>query len=936
MRRLTSILAACCLAGLALGATTVQASYPAQGNFGINSFDVVFTNKDGTIATQAGSHPFAMTVTLGANVDAEEVPEGRLRDILFEQIPGLVGDTAAYPRCSTLDFLEAKEGVNLCPLDTAIGVSANATSEPGLWTQNPVFNLTPPPGVLLRLGFRAGGVANIVVDVALEQSNPYNAVAASRNVPQLVQVFGNKTQLWGVPSDPAHDELRGVCGMAQSELPPGEIEGYEFENDTGESCPVAPRPRPLLTLPTDCSKVLVSRFEALSWEGEFDSGSRLIHDAGGNPQPFTGCAALGFNPSIGAQPTSRAAQSPTGMDVSLQVEDEGLTSAKPGAHSQSAIRKAVFTLPEGMTANPSLAEGLEVCTQADLGQETLNSAPGQGCPKESKIGTVAVQSPLVEEPIAGSLFVAEPFENEFHSLIALYLVIKNADLGVIVKQSVKVEPDPRTGQLVSTTEEIPQLPFSSFTLHFREGGRSPLVSPPLCGTYEAKAVLTPWSGTAPVTSTSAFEIASGPNEGPCPPGGAPFEPGFTAGSLNNAAGRHSPFVMRLTRRDGDQDLTRFDAVLPPGVVAKLAGVDLCPNIQIALATAKSGKAELASPSCPANSKIGSVWAGAGVGSQLTYVPGSVYLAGPFAGAPLSVVAVVPAVAGPFDVGTVVTRQALDIDPRTGEVSVDGARSDPIPHILAGIPLVVRDIQVSVDRPDFTLNPTNCAPFATEAEIWGGGANPFSLADNSPVLRRARFQAGGCARLGFKPRLGLRLKGGTSRGAHPRLRSIYRPRPGDANLRDLVLRLPRSAFLDQAHIRTICTRVQFAAKNCPPASIYGNARAFTPLLSEPLEGPVYLRSSSHNLPDFVAALHGIVDVEAVARIDSKKGGIRATFTEIPDAPLSKVVVNMQGAKKGLIVNSTNLCGAKHRANTRLDAQSGKQRTIRPLVQADCAK
>jgi hypothetical protein len=947
MRRLLATLATACLATLALGASAAQGAYPAQGNFGIHSFDVVFTNEDGTIATQAGSHPFAMTVTLGANVDAEEVPEGRLRDLLFEQIPGLVGDTTAYPRCSSLEFLQIDEetAINACPLDTAVGIDASATSEPGLWSSAPVFNLTPPPGVLLRLGFRAGTVTNIVVDVGLKQSTPYNAIATSRNAPQIVQVFGNKIQLWGDPSDPAHDEFRGACGVAQATLPPGEIEGFQFENDTGKSCPVAPRPKPLLTLPTDCSKVLASRFEAFSWEGDFDEGSRLIHGPGGNPQPFTGCGALGFKPKIAAQPTSRAAQSPTGLDFSIDVEDEGLTSAKPGAHSQSAIRKVVVTLPEGMTANPSLAEGLEVCTQADLDDERLGSAPGEGCPQASKIGTIEVQSPLIEESIPGSLFVAEPYKNQFGSLLALYIVIKNPNLGVIVKQAVKVEPDPRTGQLISTTEEIPQLPFSSFNLHFREGGRSPLVSPPTCDgdpttperdPHTVTAVFTPWSGTAPIQTTSDFTVISGPNEGPCPSGATPFDPGFTAGSLNNSAGRYSPFAMRLTRRDGDQDLTRFDATLPPGVVAKLAGVSQCSNTQIALAKAKTGKGELASPSCPSNSKIGSVWAGAGVGSQLTYVPGRVYLAGPFGGAPLSVVAVVPAVAGPFDVGTVVTRQALKIDPRTGEVTVDGAASDPIPHILAGIPLVVRDIQVSVDRPSFTLNPTSCDPFETKALIWGGGADPFSILDNSPVRRQARFQAAGCARLGFKPRLNLRLKGGTRRGDHPKLRGTFKPRPGDANLEGLVLRLPRSAFLDQAHIRTICTRVQFAANNCPPGAIYGRARAFTPLLSEPLEGPVYLRSSNHNLPDFVADLQGIVDVEAVARIDSKRGGIRATFTEVPDAPLSKVVVNMQGAKKGLIVNSTNLCAAKRRANAQMDAHSGKQHTIKPLVRADCGK
>jgi hypothetical protein len=399
--------------------------------------------------------------------------------------------------------------------------------------------------------------------------------------------------------------------------------------------------------------------------------------------------------------------------------------------------------------------------------------------------------------------------------------------------------------------------------------------------------------------------------------------------------------MRLTRRDGDQDLTRFDATLPPGVVAKLAGVTRCPDAQIALAKQKTGIAELRSPSCPSNSKIGGIEAGAGVGSQLTYVPGTLYLAGPFAGAPLSVVGVVPAVAGPFDVGTVVVRQALQVNPRTAEVTADGAHSDPIPHILQGIPLLVRDIQVNVDRSDFTINPTSCHPFATAAQIWGGGTNLFSTLDDSPVPRQARYQAASCQSLPFKPRLSLKLKGGTRRGAHPKLHAVLRPRSGDANLKSTVVRLPRSAFLDQGHIRTICTRVQYAAgagngAQCPAGSVYGHVRAFTPLLSEPLEGPAYLRSSSHNLPDLVFSLHGLINLEAVGRIDSKHGGIRASFEGIPDAPVSKVVVDMQGARKGLIVNSTDLCARAHHANVGLEGHNAKQLTIKPAMQAGCSK
>jgi hypothetical protein len=936
MKRLISTLALVTIAVLWLPGA-------AQAEFGLNGFEVTFTEVDGSPAELAGSHPFAMTTSFGLNYTEEggkALPDDRLRDAIFDQIPGFVGDTTAYPRCSTVAFLEDinKDNVPDCPVDTAVGVNAAGITEPSSWYGSAIFNLVPPPGAALRLGFRAFAV-NVIVDVTIKHAPPYSASAAVRNTPQGLYVFASKVQLWGNPSDPAHDSLRGPCYFQNEILPPGE--DLKFKSTSGKTCSVVPNPMPFLTLPTRCQGQNPSFFAAASWQAPgtyLPDGEPELADpnwvTGSFESPsFVGCDSLGFKASIDAATTSKAAQSPTGLDFSLEVKDEGLTSVDGRALSD--IRKAVVTLPKGMTANPSVAEGLEVCTEANLARETIGSAPGAGCPEASKIGAIEVESPLVSETLKGALYQAAPYENEFGSLLAFYFVIKNPKLGIIVKQATKVEPDPLTGQLVAITDNIPQLPFSHFSLHFREGGRSPLVSPPACGSHQVQALLTPWSGGAPIESTSIFEIISGANGGPCPSGSTPpFEPGFDAGSQNNAAGAFSPFSMRLIRRDGDQDLTRFDATLPPGVVAKLAGVGMCSDAQIAQTKAKTGKSELANPSCPASSKIGRVVAGAGVGPQLTYVPGSIYLAGPFGGEPLSVVGVVPAVAGPFDVGTVVTRQALDINPRTGEVRADGAHSDPLPHILAGIPLVVRDIQVYVDRQEFTLTPTSCDPFATRASIWGGGADPFSIADNSPVGREARYQAASCSSLGFKPRLSLTLKGGTKRGDNPKLKGLFRPRAGDANLEELVLRLPRSAFLDQGHIRTICTRVQFAAEACPAAAIYGHATAYTPLLDQPLSGPVYLRSSNHKLPDFVADLHGLVDVEAVARIDSKRGGIRATFTEVPDAPITKVAVDLQSGEKGLIVNSTDLCRAKHRANAEFSGHNGKQHSLTPVVKASC--
>jgi hypothetical protein len=930
-------------------ALAVAAPLPAQAaGFGFKSLALKITegaSKPGSPAAQAasmqaGSHPFALVTELGLNseVDPElggEIPIGQLKDLVGEASAGLTGDPFAVPQCSAVDFATTDKASGIekpsCSDSSVVGLVENEVTLADNTTAlsvNSVYNLVPPPGVAARIGFLAygGPVPPVTIDIGIKETPPYNLTFSVRNVTQMLRVFSANLTVWGNPSDPVHEEDRGTCGLfLQKEGGiPAQVEG---------KCPTSNPNRPFLTLPRSCAGPISTSVFATSWLGDtFKGGAQTEYE--GSPLGVGGCAKLPYAPQISADPTSDRAASPSGLDFHLDVADEGLTAHDGRASSD--LKKAVVTLPEGVTINPSQAEGLAVCSEADFAREGADSPFGAGCPAASKIGTVEVETPILEGKILkGSLFVAEPYKNRFGSLIALFMTIKEPDLGIGIKLAGKVEPDPRTGQLIATFDDLPQQPFSHFRLHFREGGRSPLITPPRCGTYTTDALFTPWANPqSPVRASAPFKITGGVNGAPCPSGPAPFKPGFQAGTLNNEAGHHSPFYMRLTRRDGDQDLTRFSAKLPPGLVAKLAGTGFCPPAQIVLAKAKTGKAELASPSCPTYSLIGKAIAGAGVGSQLTYVEGKIYLAGPYKGAPLSVVAIVPAVAGPFDVGTVVTQQALRVDPRTGEVSADGASSDPIPHILAGIPLSVRDIRVYIDKPEFTLNPTSCEPFQTLAEIWGGGSDVFSSADDSPLSAAARFQASNCRNLGFKPSLALALKGGTKRGDHPKLRGVYRPRPGDANLEDLVLRLPRSAFLDQGHIRTICTRVQFAAHDCPKGAIYGHARAFTPILSEPLEGPVYLRSSNHNLPDFVADLHGLVDVEAVARIDSKHGGIRATFNRVPDAPLSKVVVNMQGGKKGLIVNSTSLCAAKHRANASMDAHNGRGLQSRPLMRASC--
>jgi hypothetical protein len=893
----------------------------AQADFGLapGKLKITAENSDETIDTQASSHPYALNVSFQLNVDGAGNPEGgEMRDVIVDLPPGLIGNPQAVPRCPRQLF----EGATpQCPFGTQVGILRGTVV--GLGTAiGPIYNLVPPPGMPAQIGFSLFNF-NALIGGSVRSEDGYGIRTTNPNVPLTITAVS--AEIWGTPADPGHDADRG---RLPGEEPPHPSEAARL---------------PFLTMPANCSAPLRYRVEVDSKQapGIFSGETVTSLDAGGKAAALGGCDAVPFAAKIASQPTTKLAENPSGLDFELKLPNQGLLS--PGSIAETEPSKAEVTLPEGVTINPSAAEGIGVCSPAQYKAEQIETKPGEGCPEASKLGSVIGHSPLVEEPIEGALYLAKPFDNPSNSLIALYIVARVQERGVLIKQAGKVEPDPKTGQLITTFEGLPPLPYSDFKLHFREGGRAPLVSPPSCGSFQTVAKLTPFSAPdQPLTTTADFQIEHGVDGGPCPPGGTPpFKPGFEAGSANNNAASYSPFYMRLRRRDGDQDLTRFAAKLPPGMLARLAGTTECPDSAVAIAKAKTGLQEQASPSCPASSQIGRVLAGAGVGSVLTYVPGKVYLAGPYKGAPLSVIGIVPAVAGPFDVGTVVTRQALQINPRTAEVRVDDAASDPIPHILAGIPLKVRDIRVYVDKPDFTLNPTSCDPFSVGASLFGGGQNVFSSLDDSPVSLQDRFQAANCANLGFKPRLSLSLKGGTSRGAHPALTGIFRPREGDANLKGLVLRLPRSAFLDQAHIRTICTRVQFAANGgngggCPAGALYGQAKAFSPLISEPLEGPVYLRSSNHNLPDFVAALHGIIDVEAVARIDSKNGGIRATFSETPDAPLSKVIVEMQGAKKGLIVNSRNLCGAPSRGNADFTGHNGKAEEARPLVGAECGR
>jgi hypothetical protein len=900
----------------------------AKAEFGIvpGSLSAVALKGDGTVASQAGSHPATYTVSFKFNTGEKGeayADGGQPRNIIVDLPPGFVGNPLAVPQCPRQLFEGAEPQ---CPTDTQVGVLRAVI--PVGQAFGPVYNMVPPPGIAARLGFSVINY-NALQDASVRSEEGYGVRVGTFNIP--IEMTAVTETIWGVPADPDHDSERGRC------------------LHEGGSCPSDAPLKPFLTLPTSCEGPLeiTARADSILAPGVFDEESALSLDGGGNPAALAGCDGVPFAPKVSAQPSTKLAKSPSGLDFELKLPNQGLLA--PGGISETQPEKTVFTLPEGVTVNPSLAEGIGVCSEAQYKAEKIDSPAGAGCPEVSKIGSVVAKSPLLEEAIDGSLYLAAPYENPFGTLTALYLVARAPERGIIVKQTGRVDLDPDTGQITTTFDDLPPVPYSSFKVRLREGARAPLATPAACGEYQSVVKFTPFSAkedSEAIETTASFQIERGSDGGACPTGGLPpFKPGLIAGSINPRAGAFSPFNVRLFRTDAEQEITRFSIKLPPGVLGKLAGIPFCSEAQIALAKSRTGpqggQEELQSPSCPAASEIGRSLAGAGVGQVLAYVPGKLYLAGPYHGSAISLVAITAAKAGPFDLGAVVIRQAFDIDPETGEIFIDATGSDPIPHIIRGVPTHLRDIRAYTDRPNFVLNPTDCTRTSTASTVLGAGLDFASSSDDNPIVVSSPFQAADCAALPFKPRLKMKLIGGTKRGDHPALRATLRMNGiGEAGIARAQVTLPRSEFIENAHFQTICTRVQFKAgevpgEGCPKGSIYGSVKAITPLLDEPLQGPLFLRSSEHQLPDVVAALHnGQIDVVLVGRVDSVKGKLRNTFEATPDAPVSSVVVSLRGGNKGLFVNSTNLCKGRHRALAHFTGQNGKVRKLRPELKAQC--
>jgi hypothetical protein len=881
----------------------------------------------------AGHPPFAFTQytvkqkTVVEGGTPREVPVGPVAFIRVDLPPGLTVNPEATARCPLAQFEEPapgdpSEGPN-CPVAAKVGeerATLKVVAGPGTGTpvapipgvtKVPLYNLVPAEGEPALFGFKVGQPGNkhsvfLTTEVAWE-SDYHESFTIRPPVPT-----------------------------------PGTLTWKSHLANFGRSGDGT-----YITNPTTCFSPgefphLYSTWLRAASVAERESGAAAAFPSGYTPFEATWvgleeCEKVPFEPSLEAAPGTNLVDSPAPATVTVKLPFD--PAKEGGANlSQSHVRSAKVTLPRGMGLNPSGANGLVACTDAQFkkGQRVGENS----CPAGSKVGTVEVNTPpLPDGSLVGDAYVGEQKSSDPTSGEEFRILVeaKSKRYGIVARLVGNVAADPATGQLTAIFDEqevgpfagtlpkgLPQVPFKSVKLRF-DDGKAVLTSPPTCAKQTTTGAIEPWARPGTLASPppiADFTLSSDPGGGSCPKTLAerPFAPSYTAKTNSKKAGAKSPFKVHIGRTDGQQELKVVDVTLPKGLTGKLAGLKYCPKSALASAAASSGLAVLGTPKCPDKSFLGTVQTSAGTGSNPLQIAGNAYLAGPYKGAPLSMAVITPAVAGPFDLGTVVVRVALNVNPRTAQIN---AVSDTIPDVFGGVKLDIRSIDVNVNRKKFMRNPTNCQKQATTGVLKGGGADPTDPAAFSSYAVKDPFHASKCKRLGFQPKLFTQLSGPVKRAQNPRIRAVLEARKGDANVARTALTLPHSLFLDQSHIQTVCTRVQLAAKDCPKGAVYGHATARSPLLENRLKGPVYLVSSSHQLPDLVADLRGQVNIQLHGVISSKRGGLKTVFNPVPDVPVKKFVLNMRGGDKSLLVNSTNLCKGRQTAVLNIKGQNGKQ-------------
>jgi hypothetical protein len=891
----TVVLAAACWV---LGAVGV-----AQADFGITAFSGAYSDGAGQPLTQAGGHPdFSTHIAFPDAADANGAPfaDEAVKDVTVDVPAGFVGNAAAVPHCRQEDLASREGGLANCPLDSQVGYVLVEGNEAQ------VYNMTPPGDAPAEFAFNVDGFV-VRIDAHLRPGD--NGVSAVvRRASQAIWVHTVDLTLWGVPADASHDARR-----------------FDYVHNVSHA-PYDGSPVAFLRNPTSCGATpLVTTITANSWLApETSVTASFDHDTDGNPVLTDGCDLLPFKPSVAVSPGTPQADSPTSLDVDLQVPQVD----DPAGLSTADVRRVAVTLPEGMSVSPSSAAGLGACSAAQIG---LASDAPPTCPDSSKIGSVQIDTPLLAAPLTGSVILAAQGDNPFGTLLAIYLVAQGS--GVTIKLPGRVDADPVTGRLVATFDNTPQLPFSELKVHFSGGVNASLATPRACGDYTTHVEITSWASTAPVELDSPMSITQG-----CAPRG--FAPAFTAGSDNASAGRDAPFSLAFSRTDGSQELTAITASLPAGLLARVSSVPLCPD---AAATAGS---------CAPGSQIGETVATSGPGAAPLSLTGQVYLTGPYKGAPYGLSIVVPTAgqAGPFDLGDVVVRAGIYIDRTTAAVTV---KSDPLPIILQGIPLRLRRVNVTIDRPNFMRNPTNCTPSQILGHITSAGVdeagNPvvgvvndqgaaFSQNEGAVVDLSVPFRVGRCRDLDYTPKLALALtgRGQTTDDKHPALTAtLTQSEVNQANTKSVKVALPLSMALDPDNANELCEPTDAAADRCPAKSIVGHVSAISPILDQPLTGPVYFVRGERTdaagkvhktLPKLYVPLTGEngikVDLHASSEVDNDR--LVTTFDQVPDAPVTNFKLVIDGGKHGiLVVSGANLCTSNQVADADLNGQNGAE-------------
>ena len=934
---------------------------PEPVPFGIEQYEMAVEEEGGAATLQAGKHPFQFTTTITANqlndinpletleMRPEVSPPALFKDLKFKLPVGFIGNAQSVPQCTTAEFYQTYEGKeNDCAPDTAVGVATVTVHEPAtVGTSNltlPIFNLEPAEGEPARFGFYATLASSpVIIGTGVRTGSDYGATVTVQNITQTAAFLSSEVTFWGVPGAPAHDSQRGWGCL------------YEARGATHrQPCTPteSPNPKPFLTLPTACANPLTAPVEGDSWA---HPGSFFDYTQGSfePSRPLTGCNRLTFDPEIHVAPDGEEASKPTGLTVDVHVPQEGNENAE--GYASSEIKDISVTFPEGVMLNPAAANGLQACSETQVGLEPgigqlgeflfTPMLPQAFCPTAAKVANVTIKSPFLPAGhyVEGGMYLAtpapnqEPGQNPFNSLIAAYIIAKDPVSGVLVKLPGEISLNHITGQITSTFENNPQLPYEDAEIHLFGGERAPLATPSHCGTYTTEAEFTPWSGTPPVKSASSFQITSSPGGGPCPPASLPFNPTVTAGTTSNNAGAFTPLVTTIGRADGNQNIKQVQLHMPPGVSGLLKGVELCPEAQANAGT------------CGANSLIGHSTVTVGLGGDpFPVTGGQVFLTAGYKGAPFGLSIVTPAVAGPFNLGVVVVRAKLEVDPRTAAITVTTDEpSSPysIPTILKGIPLQIQHVNVTIDRPGFTFNPTNCNPQSVTGTI---GSEESAT---SPVS--VSFQVTNCAALSFQPKLTVTTGGHASKtdGSSLTFKIAY---PKDAQGQDAWFKyakfdIPKQLPARLTTIQQACLAATFEANpaNCPKHSKIGEAVVHTPVLPVPLKGPVYFVSyGGAKFPDAVILLSGYgVNVRLTGEtfINGKTGVTSATFPNTPDVPFESIEVTLPtGEYSEFGANlpgkgNYDFCGQKLVMPTRLKAQNGLEVTQNtPVGISGCPK